>query len=156
MWNTKSVGNFGEVKTISKFVELGIPIYTSFGDNERCDIIAEFNGKLNKIQCKTSLNLLDEGCFKVSVTSKNRENGKDIKHVYSLDEVDYFAIYNIESDSLLLFPNTGQIKDSLTIRIKPSKNNQTKGINFVSDYTFEKITNSSTSIKDIVLLTTNK
>lgn len=102
----------------------------AFGDNERCDMIAEFNGKLNKIQCKTSLNLIDEGSFDVSVISKNKENGKDINHIYSREEVDYFAIYNIESNTLILFPNSGEIKKSLTIRISATKNNQIKGINF--------------------------
>lgn len=31
-----------------------IPVYIPFGDNERADLIAEFNGKLQKIQVKTS------------------------------------------------------------------------------------------------------
>lgn len=102
----------------------------AFGDNERCDMIAEFNGKLNRIQCKTSLNLSDEGSFAVSVISKNKKDGVDVNHIYSKEEVDYFAIYNIESETLLLYPNTGEIKSTLTIRIAPSKNNQTKGVNF--------------------------
>ena len=109
MWNTKSVGNFGEIKTISKFAELGIPVYVAFGDNERCDLIAEFNDKLNKIQCKTSLNLVDEGSFLTKVVTKNKEDGKDIYHSYSQEEVDYFSIYNIESDTLVLFPNSGNV-----------------------------------------------
>lgn len=44
----------GKAITIAEFVRRGIPVYTSFGENERADLIAEFNGKLNKIQCKTS------------------------------------------------------------------------------------------------------
>lgn len=31
-----------------------IPVYIPFGDNERADLIAEFNGKFQKIQVKTS------------------------------------------------------------------------------------------------------
>lgn len=156
MWNSKSVGNFGEIKTISKFIELGIPVYVAFGDNERCDLIAEFNGKLNKIQCKTSLNLIDENSFKTKVITKNKDDGKDVYHSYSTEEVDYFAIYNVESDTLVLFPNSGDIKQSVTIRLSPAKNGQVKGVNLASDYTFEKITHTTTSIKDISLITTNK
>ena len=33
--NTKFIGNVGEAKTLSKFVELGIPVYIPFGDNEK-------------------------------------------------------------------------------------------------------------------------
>ena len=48
--NTKSIGNICEAKVLCKFIELGIPVYVPFGDNEEADLIAEFNGKLNKIQ----------------------------------------------------------------------------------------------------------
>lgn len=46
---TKRIGNIGEAKVLSKFIELGYPVYIPFGDNEKADLIAEFNGKLNKI-----------------------------------------------------------------------------------------------------------
>jgi hypothetical protein len=52
--NSKRIGNLGEAKVLCKFVELGIPVYLPFGDNEKADLIADFNGKLNKIQIKTS------------------------------------------------------------------------------------------------------
>ena len=47
--NSKNIGNIGEVKVLAKFVELGIPVYLPFRDNEKADLIADFNGKLNKI-----------------------------------------------------------------------------------------------------------
>ena len=61
--NSKNVGNIGEAKTLAKFVELGIPVYIPFGDNEKADLVAEFNGKLNKIQCKTSKKTWKEQCY---------------------------------------------------------------------------------------------
>ena len=51
---TKQLGNIGEAKVLAKFVELQVPVYIPFGDNEKADLVAEFNGKLNKIQVKTS------------------------------------------------------------------------------------------------------
>lgn len=51
---TKQLGNIGEAKALAKFVELQIPVYIPFGDNEKSDLIADFNGKLNKVQIKTS------------------------------------------------------------------------------------------------------
>ena len=47
--NTKSIGNIGEAKALCKFIEYHIPVYLPFGDNERSDLIAELNGKLNRI-----------------------------------------------------------------------------------------------------------
>ena len=52
--NSKRLGNIGEAKAIAAFVENQIPVYIPFGDNEKADLIAEFNGKLNKIQLKSS------------------------------------------------------------------------------------------------------
>ena len=52
--NTKQLGNIGETKALCKFVSLRVPVYQAFGDNERSDLIADFNGKLQRIQVKTS------------------------------------------------------------------------------------------------------
>ena len=43
MVNTKRYGNIGEAMAISLFVKHGIPIAIPFGDNEKYDLIAEFN-----------------------------------------------------------------------------------------------------------------
>ena len=47
-------GMVGESQVLAKFIELGIPVSIPFGDNCSYDLIAEFNGKLNKIQVKSS------------------------------------------------------------------------------------------------------
>jgi hypothetical protein len=39
--NTKQIGNIGEAKTLCKLVEMMIPVYTSFGDNERADLVID-------------------------------------------------------------------------------------------------------------------
>ena len=62
---------------VSLFVKHGIPIALHFGDNEKYDLIAEFNGKLNKIQIKTSISKTENGSviFDVTSSSSNRKNG---------------------------------------------------------------------------------
>ena len=47
--NTSQLGNIGEVRVLSEFVKLGVPCYLPYGDGNRYDLIADFNGKLNKI-----------------------------------------------------------------------------------------------------------
>jgi hypothetical protein len=39
--NTKQIGNIGEAKALGKFVEMMIPVYVSFGDNEKADLIID-------------------------------------------------------------------------------------------------------------------
>lgn len=97
--NSKVIGNIGEAVTIAEFVRRGIPVYTSFGENERADLIAEFNGKLNKIQCKTSERFEDN----VIVWRLTSSTSTGV-HVYDKSEIDYFSLYNIESKILLLVP----------------------------------------------------
>lgn len=143
--NTKRLGNIGEIKTIAKLVEMQIPVYQAFGDIEKADLVADFNGKLNKIQVKTS-EIFKDGSFIVDLTSSTIRKKLDYKHKYSADEIDYFAIYNLQSDILLLLPIKefeGRSAIKINIPYKPSRN-QFKAINW-EDYVFDKIINTKIS-----------
>lgn len=61
---TKQLGNIGEAKLVS----MNVPVYVSFGDNEKADLVAEFNGRLNKLQVKTS-EKFEDNQFTVSLKS---------------------------------------------------------------------------------------
>lgn len=37
--NSKNIGNVGEEFALAKLVELGIPVYQQFGDNEKADYL---------------------------------------------------------------------------------------------------------------------
>lgn len=136
--NTKRIGNIGEAKVLCKFVELGIPVYIPFGDNEKADLIADFNGKLNKIQIKTSQKA--EGgkmVFDLTSSTLHRKNGE--KHIYTNNEIDYFACYNIERDKIFLVNINDAPNTAITIRYEKSKNNQTQGIKFEQEYLIDNI-----------------
>ena len=135
--DTKSIGNIGEAKVLCKFVELGIPVYLPFGDNERSDLIAEFNGKLNRIQVKTSIKA-ENGKMIFDLTSSTVHRSNGIKHIYTNNEIDYFACYNITRDKIFLIPVT-ESRTGITIRYEKPKNNQISGINFEEDFLIENI-----------------
>ena len=136
--NSKRIGNIGEAKVLCKFVELGIPVYIPFGDNEKADLIADFNGKLNKIQIKTSQKA-EEGkmIFDLTSSTTHRQNGE--KHIYNDNEIDYFACYNIARDKIFLISVNETPNTSITIRFEKPKNNQTQGIKFEQDYLIDNI-----------------
>lgn len=139
--NSKRVGNIGEAKVLCKFVELGIPVYIPFGDNEKADLIAEFNGKLNKIQVKTSEKVKDgKMIFSLVSSTLHRRNG--VKHIYTNNEIDYFACYNIERDEIFLIKKEDAPNNAITIRYESSKNSQTKNINYYSSYLIDKVLKS--------------
>ena len=136
---TKQIGNIGEAKVLSKLVEMQIPVYLPFGDNEKADLVAEFNGKLQKIQVKTS-EKAEEGKMIFSLVSSTEHRKQGIKHLYTSEEIDYFALYNIERDKLLLISIQEEDLPSTCITIRytvPKGKNQFK-VFMEEDYLFEK------------------
>ena len=144
MINTKRYGNIGEAMAVSLFVKHGIPIALPFGDNEKYDLIAEFNGKLNKIQIKTSISKTENGTviFDVTSSSSHRKNGCKTK--YTRKDIDYFFCYNIEIDKAFLIEAPEEPMSAITIRIDPPKNTYAKNIRYEKDYLFENVIKSFT------------
>lgn len=135
--NSKRLGNIGEAKAIAAFVENQIPVYLPFGDNEKADLIAEFNGKLNKIQVKSSEKAEDgKMIFNLVSSTVHRKNG--VKHIYTSDEIDFFVCYNLERDKLFLIPIEEAPSTTIYIRYEKPKNNQTQGIKFEEEYSFNE------------------
>ena len=137
--NTKAMGNIGEAKFLCKCVELGIPIYVSFGDNERSDFIIDVNNKLLRIQVKTSGRSVNEGSVIFDLTSSTIHRKNGVKHKYDINEVDYFACYNLLTEELYLIKNQGDMS-AITVRWIPPKNGQ-KNYNKAEDLTIEKVLN---------------
>lgn len=134
--STKQLGNIGESAVLAKFVRLKVPVYIPYGDNERADLIAEFNGKLNKIQVKTS-EFSKNNRIMFSLLSCTRSR----KHMYDESEIDYFALYNLQEDILLLIPIEevkGKTSISFNISEKILNKNQYKLFNW-KDFLFENI-----------------
>lgn len=135
---SKRIGNLGEIKVISKFVEYDIPVYIPFGDCEKADLIAEFNEKLQKIQVKTSVKTKNGTMmFDLVSSTSHRKNG--VRHKYTKDEIDYFACYNIERDKVFLIPIEEAPSTAITIRFEEPKNNQIKNVIMEDKYLIENV-----------------
>lgn len=135
--NNKTKGEFSEARTLYEFQKYGIPVCVPWGDNQRYDMIADFNGKLNRIQIKTS-NEEENGSIKCYCrSSQNHTTNKQCdKYV---GEVDYFVFYNQNYDVIALVPmEVIGDKSVISLRIAPTKNGQKKGVKFFEDYTFDK------------------
>ena len=131
--DTKSIGNIGEAKALCKFVEKGIPVFVPFGDNEKSDLIADFGGKLNRIQVKTSIKAEDgKMMFSLVSSTVHRQNG--VKHIYTNEEIDYFVCYNIQRDKLFIVDVNDAPSSQITIRYTKPKNGQISGIKLEEDY----------------------
>ncbi len=132
--NTKSVGNIGEACVLAKFVSLGIQVYQPFGDNEKSDLVAEFDGKLQKIQVKTSVGSKN-GVIRFRTCSSHRHTKSDTKtNMYTKDDVDYFALYSIERNLTYLVSVEEVSTTEVSIRFEDTKNKQSNGVRTESDY----------------------
>lgn len=131
--DTKRLGNIGEAYALAKLVEMSIPVYQQFGDNEPADYIILVDNIPLKAQVKTSETYDgDKTIFDLTSSTAHRKNG--VKHKYSKEEVDLFLCYDAKTKELFVIENTGDMS-TITIRYIKPKNNQTKGINFHTDYT---------------------
>lgn len=136
--NSKRIGNIGEAKVLAKFVEMGIPIYIPFGDDEKADLIAEFDGKLNKIQVKTSIKSKN-GCsiFDLTSSTAHRTNGERRKYLNS--EIDYFALYSLDRDKIYLMKVPDNPMSAITIRFEDTKSGTKSRVNYESDFLIENV-----------------
>lgn len=136
--NSKRIGNIGEAKVLAKFVEMGIPIYIPFGDDEKADLIAEFDGKLNKIQVKTSIKSKN-GCsiFDLTSSTAHRTNGERRKYLNS--EIDYFALYSLDRDKIYLMKVPDNPMSAITIRFEDTKSEMKSRVNYESDFLIENV-----------------
>ena len=130
----KQKGNIGEAKCLAKMVELGVPVAIPFGDNERYDLIIEYQGKLQKIQVKYSTQQDSPGSVVFKTASSTNHTTNKHYDTYQND-VDGFLLYNGINDEVYYLPIEiiGNRK-TITIRMEPCKNGQTKNCLMAQDY----------------------
>ena len=135
--NVKYRGNITELECYLAFLKLGYNISIPYGDCERYDFIADVNGHLLKIQCKTSSFCNeDKSSIRFSCRSLNKIDGKQKMHKYSKEEIDFFATSHEGVCYLVPVEECGCDK---VIRLLPPKNYNIKGINRAEDYRIEVI-----------------
>ena len=137
--NSKDKGNIGEAIVLAEFVKRDIQVSIPFGDNARYDLIAEFNGKLNKIQVKYCNQSTDNDS--VPCPCKSSTNHTTNKHYTTYEnDIDYFVFYIAAWNKLALVPiEVIGARKSITFRKSSTKSGQTANINLIDYYSFDKI-----------------
>lgn len=137
--NSKDKGNIGEALAIAEFIKYNIPVSIPFGDNMRYDLIAEFNGKLNKIQVKyCNQHITENNSIICPCSSSTNHTTNKYLSTYEND-IDYFVFYLVEWNELLLVPieHIGS-KKTICFRKDEPKNRQAN-VNLVQNFRFEVI-----------------
>lgn len=111
--NTKAIGNVGEARVLSELISLGIPVCLPFGDNERYDLVADFNGRLVRIQVKTVGVLSRDGKSVTVPLSSKRPASKGYAEVRYAGDVEFVAAVILPWDCVLLI----QVDESSPLKI---------------------------------------
>lgn len=136
--NSKTKGQISEARALYEFQKYGIPVCIPWGDNERYDLIAEFNGKFNRIQVKTVNEEQNGSLCCYTRSSTNHTTNKNLSTYEG--QVDYFVFVNHTYDLIAIVPieEIGKAQQ-IRLRLIPPANGQNKGIRYFSDFSFDKI-----------------
>ncbi|UBF20278.1 PD-(D/E)XK nuclease [Halorubrum sodomense tailed virus 4] len=98
-------GDISELKVTTALIELGHGVSNTVGDNQRYDLIADINGELHRVQCKTASNPPSQSSYQIELRNRSyRTGGKIRKQTYTGDEIDVYAVYNPHSDEIYWIP----------------------------------------------------
>lgn len=137
---TLIAGDVNEIKCILAFEERGYYTSIPFSGSSRYDVIADIEGKLIRIQCKSShFYKGDESCIIFDATRSTTNTQKTVRYQYTKEEIDYFYTHFNGYDFLIPVEETSTSK---ILRFQLPKNNQVEQINVASDYLLDNVLNS--------------
>lgn len=137
---TQAIGNINELNCIMAFIQLGYECSIPYGNNAKYDFIADINGDLKRIQCKSSHYTKDHGTISTDSISFHAicstSNTKETKrHRYTSEQIDYFATHFNGKTYVIPVSECSTCK---ILRFAPPKNGQKK-YNKAEDYLIENI-----------------
>ena len=129
-------GDVNELQCILDFQKRGYYCSIPFSGSCRYDIIVDINGKLLRIQCKSSTFHEEDGTLRISTTRSTTNTKETIRYTYSKDEIDYFLTYFNKQCYLIPVEECGSDK---RLRLLPTRSGQTRGISWAKDYELEEV-----------------
>ena len=132
---TKQKGNLTELQCLAGFVEQGYNVSIPYGEDSKYDFIADIDGKLIRVQVKTSSLRKDtEGAisFPCRSTHKNFNGVSNVR--YTSKDIDYFA--TSWENKIYLVP-VQECSTEKSLRFELPKNGQKTNICFAKDYELE-------------------
>jgi prevent-host-death family protein len=131
--NSNQKGLIAETAIAAEAARLGIGVARPFAD-ERYDLIFDLRPKLLRVQCKWARRTNDVLIVHIGGSWHSPGRGY-VRSTYTADEIDAVGVYSEDLDACYLLPIevvTGQ--GHLYLRLSPTNNNQSAGVNFASQY----------------------
>jgi hypothetical protein len=95
----KRRGELAELAFLHKAASLGFVVSKPYGDSSRYDFILDWNGKLSRVQVKSSTKLC-KGAFHVS---SNRHSSGNT-YGYTASDIDFLVAYVVPEDAWYVIP----------------------------------------------------
>lgn len=135
--NTKGKGEKAQLIVMGEFARLDIPVLVPLSDNLPFDFVAVIDGKLKKVQVKSSERINGSGAREFSLKTTNWNKGT-IKG-YTEQDCDLIICYDHESEDMyVLKPKSFVGAKSFAVRKEKPKNNQIRDINLHEDFVLTK------------------
>jgi hypothetical protein len=132
---TDQKGAAAELAIAHKAADLGVGVLKPLTGGERYDLIFETGSRLYRVQCKYARLHGDTVVVRCYSTRRAREGLR--KRTYHADEVDLIAAYCPELDRCFVAcVDQFDGRTQLDLRVRPSRNNQQRGINWADDFDF--------------------
>lgn len=130
-------GDVNELRCMLAFEEKGYCVSIPFDGSSKYDFIADVEGKLLRIQCKSSHYYKDDASIEFSCSCSTTNTKKTTRHSYSKEQIDYFM--TAFNSYVFLVPIEETAGVAKILRLKEPKNNQIETINIASDYLFDNV-----------------
>ena len=113
-------GNLGLGKAIEYFTSHSIPVAIPLNDTQKYDLIADFNGKLQRISVKTSRCTDNNISFSVQLRNTGGSSGDNKIRPFDKNSCDYIFV-NTAKEELYLIPSSMiNAKNSINVGLKYS------------------------------------
>lgn len=136
MAERKQKGNLAELKVAADLVARGCELSIPFGENCSYDLIADYEGRLHRVQVKSAKSDGRVVCVKCYSHSLTGGKVRSTKH-YTAAMVDWVAVYDATTDRCYYVPSwmLGVEGHSiLHLRLVPTSNGQSLRIRPAEDY----------------------
>ena len=136
MLNTHFLGKITELQVAEAFLQRGFQVCQPLVSDSRYDFIVDINGRLLKIQVKTSHSEDDEAYIVFATSSSHTNTERTVNKSYSANEIDYFATFY--GGQCYVMSVKDSAKRSQRLRLLPPKNGNQHQIKFAENYTLDK------------------
>lgn len=133
--NHKAIGELSQAYIIAKLIEVGYNVLIPYGDSIRYDLMIEDeNGRFWRVQCKTGWMDKAKSVIKFATASSYNSTMKNKVWRHYRGQCEYFAVYCPETRGVYLLPVDQVGLTQAMLRLKPTENNQEKGVRWAEDY----------------------